>query len=98
MASIKTNFDLSYQRVIKTDVLRTKTGVLSEYEMQLLETLLTFYCKDTDTVYKQGMNEIFAPFLLMMRNGITLEEAYVMGKNFIHACLDSMFRDDVFAI
>jgi Rab-GTPase-TBC domain len=41
------------------------------------------------------MNEIFVPFLLMMRNGISIEQAYIMAKRFIDICLVSMFKDDV---
>ena len=59
---LNTKFDLQNQRVIKTDVLRTKTGYLTETEMHSLELLLTYYCKDTNTSYKQGMNEIFSNF------------------------------------
>lgn len=98
LPNIVTHFDLHNQRVIKADVLRTKSGVFTDKEMNLLETLLTYYCKDTKTSYKQGINEIFAPFLLMMRNGISLEEAYVMGKHFIENCLLTMFKDDVIVI
>ena len=95
---LNTKFDLQNQRVIKTDVLRTKTGYLTETEMHSLELLLTYYCKDTNTSYKQGMNEIFSNFLLLTRQGLTLDQAYIMSKNFINHCLLTMFKDDVIFI
>ncbi|CAG9314764.1 TBC1D23_2 [Blepharisma stoltei] len=93
---IETALDLPNQRVIKSDVERTRTGILTENERKTLEILLTFYCKEHTTSYKQGMNEIMAPFLLLMRDGLPKEHAYLMFKKFIHTYLPTMFIDSGF--
>lgn len=63
--------------------------------MHDLEWLLTSYCKDTNTSYKQGMNEIFVTFLLLKRQHVDLNLIYELIKNFIDICLISMFKDAV---
>ena len=57
--------------------------------------MLTYYCKETNTSYKQGMNEIFVNFLLLIRKGLSIDAVYAMSKSFIEICLFSMFKDNV---
>lgn len=90
-----TEFNLPNQRIIKTDVIRTKTGILSDDDMYNLEWLLTLYCKESSTSYKQGMNEIFVTFLMLTRKGVDLSFIYELGKNFIDICMINMFKDAV---
>jgi len=63
-----TKQDLENQRVIRVDAERTRAD-LAEFrtpEMQLLVSkLLTFYCKRKNIKYKQGLNEVLAPFLIL---------------------------------
>lgn len=87
--------DLHNQRVIRCDVDRTRSGEITADERDLLEVFLTFYCKDTGVSYKQGMNEVFVPFLLLVREGMPCYIAYTCFKQFIHLCLRTMFEDDV---
>ena len=94
--SISTALDLPNQRVITSDVDRTRTGLLDSSEKIQLELLLTFYCKEYNTSYKQGMNEIMAPFLLMSRQGLPLHMVYLFFKSFIHTYLPTMFVDHEF--
>lgn len=94
--SIATALDLPNQRVITSDVERTRTNLLSSLEKSQLELLLTYYCKEYNTSYKQGMNEIMAPFLLMSRNGLPLHMVYLFFKSFIHTYLPTMFVDHEF--
>ncbi|CAI5722677.1 unnamed protein product [Hyaloperonospora brassicae] len=60
--------DLDNQRVIAADAARTRSN---EHRFQAPETvelvvkLLTYYCKCRSIQYKQGMNEVLAPFLLL---------------------------------
>jgi hypothetical protein len=49
---LTTDFDLPNQRVIKSDVLRTKNDMLTEEDKLDLEILLTSYCKNEDVRYK----------------------------------------------
>ena len=93
--SVKTSLDLHNQRVIKCDVDRTKSEEFNSNERDLLEILLTLYCKETGTSYKQGMNEVLAPFLLLYRRGMPLYIVYSCYKQFINSCLRTMFEDDV---
>lgn len=92
---ITTSLDLPNQRTIHCDVERTKSNEMSKQEKELLETILTYYCKETGVYYKQGMNEVLAPFILMIRNGMPVYIAYTCFKELIHLCLRTMFEDDV---
>ena len=93
--SVMTSLDLPNQRVIKCDVDRTKSGEITDEERNLLENMLTLYCKETNTSYKQGMNEILVPFLLLCRDGMPYYVAFTCFKEFIAKCLKTMFEDDV---
>ena len=93
--SVMTPLDLYNQRVIKCDVDRTKCGEITKEERDLLENMLTLYCKETGVSYKQGMNEVFVPFLMLIREGMPCHVAYSCYKQFIHLCLKTMFEDDV---
>jgi hypothetical protein len=46
------DFDLTNQRVIRSDVLRTKNDVFDAAEKHDLEVLLTSYCKNEEIRYK----------------------------------------------
>ncbi|CAG9317575.1 TBC1D23_8 [Blepharisma stoltei] len=88
------NFDLPNQQVIKLDVERTRTTILTEQEKGYLEILLTHYCKAKNTPYTQGMNEIMVLFVLMIREGISLQQAYCLFESFIQQVLPKMFGTD----
>lgn len=93
---METDFDLSDQEIIKADVERVQSGTLTLQEKQLLESCLTKYCKDEKISYKQCMNEICAPFILMTRNGISNTLAYQYFRNFIEINMPTMFSDPEF--
>ncbi|GBG29182.1 TBC1 domain family member 23 [Hondaea fermentalgiana] len=66
-----TKQDLENQRVIRVDAQRTRADVeiFRTEEMQLLVSrLLTFYCKRKGIKYKQGLNEVLAPFIMLRRD------------------------------
>jgi Rab-GTPase-TBC domain len=94
--SITTALDLPNQRVIKSDVERTRTSTFNDNERIQLELLLNYYCKEYNTSYKQGMNEIMAPFLLLSRQGLPLHMVYLFFKSFVHTYLPTMFIDHAF--
>lgn len=94
--NISTSLDLPNQRVIASDVDRTRAGILSDEEKIQTELLLTHYCKEYNTCYKQGMNEIMAPFVLMTRKGLPLHMSYQFFKSFVHTYLATMFVDHTF--
>lgn len=56
--------DLENQRVIRADAERTR-GTES-LDKDIIEMVLTKYCKNNNIKYKQGLNEVLAPFMYMM--------------------------------
>lgn len=93
--SVDTELDLENQRVISIDVARTKSDQLTSDEKLTLEKMLTLYCKTERVSYKQGMNEILAPFMMLNRQGVALHLCYLCFKNFIEKFIPTMFLDDV---
>ena len=55
------------QRVIQNDCKRTRVreSIIFPNFIQTLEKVLTYYCKKFKAIYKQGLNEIFGPLLLI---------------------------------
>ncbi|OMJ78598.1 hypothetical protein SteCoe_21522 [Stentor coeruleus] len=94
--SIITDLNLPNQQVIKCDVERTRSDEITSEEKFLLENMLTLYCKQTSISYKQGMNEILVPFLVLCRYGMPYYIAYTCFKEFINSCLKTMFQDETF--
>ena len=83
------------QDIIKADTARAQNGNLTPNESELLECFLTKYCKEEKINYKQCMNEICAPFVLMTRQGIKNHIAYQYFKGFIEINMPTMFVDSV---
>ncbi|CAD7923829.1 unnamed protein product [Amoebophrya sp. A120] len=64
--SCPSSHPLRNNRVVQADVKRTRAAVPAVVAQHgRLETLITNYCQATDTFYRQGLNEILAPFLLL---------------------------------
>ena len=93
---ITCTMDMVNQRVIRTDAERTRNKQLSKTEKGMLELLLTYYCKQESIYYKQGLNEVLAPFMLFMRDGVSMCNVYLYFKQFISLYLPSMFVDKEF--
>ena len=89
-------FNLENQRVIKTDVDRTRNLILTSEEKDFMERILTLYCKNENVWYKQGLNEVVAPFLLLSREGLSMEDVYRYFKGFVGNYLPTMFNDREF--
>lgn len=92
---IETQLDLHNQRTVSIDVARTRSDVLTDEDRIELEKMLTFYCKKNNVEYKQGMNEILAPFLLLGRYGVPQYVQFVCYEMFIDMLLGTLFRDNV---
>ncbi|CAG9333287.1 TBC1D23_3 [Blepharisma stoltei] len=88
--------EMESQKVLKTDVDRTRAEEMTEIEREQLEILLKFYCKEHNCPYKQGMNEILAPFILMVRYNLPLNQVYNYFEGFIDHLLPTMFLDKDF--
>ncbi|OMJ79405.1 hypothetical protein SteCoe_20559 [Stentor coeruleus] len=93
---LETELNLPNQRVINLDALRTRSDLLKPNEKNILEKLLTYYCKTEKVTYKQGMNEILAPFLLLNRHNVPLHICYTCFKNFVAKFIPTLFVDDAF--
>jgi hypothetical protein len=83
------------RRVIRSDCRRTRANVFNEEEIRILEWILTCYCEKQGITYKQGMNEILAPFLILSRKGLSPDDVYSYFTRFIEKLLPSVFKDDV---
>ncbi len=62
--------DLPNQRVVEVDALRTRSELhffKKEAVQSRVQRLLTYYCKAQGISYKQGLNEVLAPFVATLR-------------------------------
>lgn len=89
--------DTEFQKVINNDCKRTRVreAVLIENFKEILENIITYYCKDKNVYYKQGLNEIFGPLLLMKYKyqELTLSKIYLLGEKFIDKFLPNYFYE-----
>lgn len=93
--------DLENQRVISADACRTrgKDPLFKQQEtVELVAKILTYYCKCRNIRYKQGMNEVLAPFLLLERDpplpeSVVFQLFYAMIDKFLpHVFADREFK------
>jgi len=98
------------QRVIRVDCERTR-GSHEEFRCEknrlIMESIITFYCKSQNVKYKQGMNEVLAPFVYLKfeldKDNHLGEESrpswsiiFQMYYAFIEIYLSKMFDDEDF--
>jgi hypothetical protein len=57
--------DMENQRVVRADAERTRGQ--EQLDKDIIELILTKYCKNNNIKYKQGLNEIVAPFMYLMQ-------------------------------
>lgn len=81
--------------MIKTDSKRTRSKLLNETELQLIEKLLTFYSKSRKIKYKQGLNEVAGPFIFFLREERSIGEIYEIFSKFVNKFFFSFFDDEV---
>ncbi|KAG7401126.1 hypothetical protein PHYBOEH_002684 [Phytophthora boehmeriae] len=81
--------DLDNQRVIAADAARTR-GNEARFKqpetVELVIKLLTYYCKCRSIQYKQGMNEVLAPFLLLTEQREGSEESVPLAEGAVFQC------------
>ena len=85
------------QRVIKNDCKRTRvreSGLVPGFP-KILEAFLTYYCTSKDIHYKQGLNEVFGPLILLKHKLKTLKfsKIYDLGEVFIDQFLPNYFYE-----
>ena len=91
--------DVESQRVIWVDVERTRGNVplFQEAATRRLEVqLLSHYCKQRSCTYKQGLNEVMAPFVLLYEDSLDAGAIFntfyaFIGKFLPHAYCDGEF-------
>ena len=91
--------DLPYQHVIQNDVKRTrvKERIIMGSFMEYLEFFITYYCKTHKIKYKQGLNEIIGPMILLKyKINISLNEIYNLITAFINFFLTNYYREEKF--
>lgn len=91
--------DMLNQRVIKNDCDRTRVKdrpLLTSFR-DYLESMLTYYCKKNEIKYKQGMNEIVGPFILLKSKiKISLSRIFNLISCFIEKYLTNYYSEDEF--
>ena len=92
--------DTPFQNVIKNDVNRTRVreSSLIENFKDILENMITFYCKSKDIYYKQGLNEIFGPLILIKYKikRLKLSKIFLFGELFIDKFLPNYYYENDF--
>ena len=92
--------DTPFQSVIKNDSLRTRVreSVLVENFKETLENMITYYCKVKGVYYKQGLNEIFGPLILMKHKvkQLKLTKIFLWGDLFIDRFLPNYYYEKEF--
>lgn len=93
--------DLENQKVISADACRTRGHdpfFRQPETVELIAKLLTYYCKSRGVRYKQGMNEVLAPFLILERappmpEGVVFQCFYALIDRFLpHVFADREFK------
>ena len=89
-----------FQTVIRNDTVRTRVreSVLVENFKETLENVITYYCKEKNVFYKQGLNEIFGPLILMKHKikQLKLSKIFLWGDLFIDRFLPNYYYEKDF--
>ena len=91
------------QRVILNDCKRTRVreSKLVPGFPKILEAVLTYYCTSKDLDYKQGLNEVFGPLILLRYKFKTLKlsKLFDIGEVFIDQFLPNYFyQKDLYSL
>lgn len=87
------------QKVIKNDCNRTRVkdkDLLPNFR-SYIESFLTHYCKVNSIHYKQGLNEVLAPFLLLKgKFNVSLSRVYNLFSCFVGRFLTNFYSEEDF--
>ena len=91
------NNDSKQRSVIINDAKRTRVreSILIPNFKEILEKVLTFFCRTKNILYKQGLNEIFGPLILMQHKikQFKLPKIYLFGEVFIDKFLPNYYYE-----
>ena len=92
--------DKTFQIVIKNDCVRTRVreSIIFKNFKEILESMITYYCRVKNVYYKQGLNEIFGPLILMKHKikQLKLSKIFLLGDLFIDRFLPNYFYEKDF--
>lgn len=77
------------------DVQRTRSSFLPAELKPEMEKMLVHFCRLQKLEYKQGMNEILAPFAMMRTAGVTLSKCYSLFRSFFDQYCLNFYYDKV---
>ena len=85
------------QKVIVNDCKRTRVreSILVPGFRKILEAFLTYYCTSKEINYKQGLNEVFGPLILLKYKfkSLKFSKLYDIGEVFIDLFLPNYFYE-----
>ena len=82
--------------ILAYDTQRTRAEIFSESDQKNLKLALRLFCKEKQTNYKQGMNEVLAPFMLLVNHGVPFDAAFSAFKLFVDRIFPNLFTESVF--
>ena len=87
-------------KIVSNDIPRTRVrekNILNCFS-SLLDYFISYYCMDNSIIYKQGLNEIIAPFLLLKYKlpNIPFHEIYNLFSGFINTFAPNYFYEKTF--
>jgi len=89
--------DSKQRSVIINDSKRTRVreSILIPNFKEILEKVLTFFCRTKNILYKQGLNEIFGPLILMQHKikQFKLPKIFLFGEVFIDKFLPNYYYE-----
>ena len=96
---VQVESDLANQRVINADRNRTRPdepSFQSTEGKELLANVLTYYCKCRSILYKQGMNEVLAPFIMLEQPPLPESVIFQCFYALVNKFLPNVYADTEF--
>lgn len=88
--------DVPNLKIIQNDIIRTrvKESTLLPSFKELLEFFIIYFCKINNIKYKQGLNEIIGPMILLTyKVQLTLSEIYSLIQGFVNLFLTNYYHE-----
>ena len=88
--------DVANLKIIKNDIIRTRVreSVILPGFTEYLEFFIVYFCKINNIKYKQGLNEIIGPMVLLhYKVNLTLTEIYSLIQGFVNKFLTNYYHE-----
>lgn len=88
--------DVANLKIIKNDIIRTRVreSVILPSFAEYLEFFIIYFCKINNIKYKQGLNEIIGPMILLhYKVNLTLTEIYTLIQGFVNKFLTNYYHE-----